>query len=82
MLRDLIEAGDYIRHAENVRHRWTAEEVELQMRLWEIQLEKSTDRLKLATTQKRVGDGLQLVWDAVPFALARQVDCASRYLTM
>jgi hypothetical protein len=35
---------DVRRHAENVRHRWTAEEVELQMRLWEIQLEKSTDR--------------------------------------
>jgi hypothetical protein len=34
------------RHAANVRHRWTAEEVELQMRLWEIQLEKSTDRVK------------------------------------
>jgi hypothetical protein len=37
---------DVRRHAENVRHRWTAEEVELQMRLWEIQLEKSTDRPK------------------------------------
>jgi hypothetical protein len=35
---------DVRRHAANVEHRWTAEEVELQMRLWEIQLEKSTDR--------------------------------------
>lgn len=37
---------DVRRHAENVRHCWTAEELELQMRLWEIQLEKSTDRQK------------------------------------
>lgn len=37
---------DVRRHAENVKHRWTEEEVELQMRLWEIQLEKSTDRNK------------------------------------
>jgi len=36
---------DVRRHADNVRHRWTPEEVTLQMRLWEIQLEKSTDRL-------------------------------------
>jgi hypothetical protein len=35
---------DVRRHAANVRHVWTPEEVELQMRLWEIQLEKSTDR--------------------------------------
>ena len=35
---------DVRRHAANVRHVWTAEEVELQMRLWEIQLEKNTDR--------------------------------------
>ncbi len=35
---------DVRRHAANVRHRWTAEEVELQMRLWEIHIEKSTDR--------------------------------------
>jgi hypothetical protein len=41
---------DVRRHAANVGHRWTAEEVELQMRLWEIQLEKSTDRLKSKTT--------------------------------
>jgi hypothetical protein len=41
---------DVRRHAANVRHVWTAEEVELQMRLWEIQLEKSTDRHKPATT--------------------------------
>jgi hypothetical protein len=33
---------DVRRHAANVSHVWTAEEVELQMRLWEIQLEKST----------------------------------------
>jgi len=37
---------DVRRHAANVSHRWTAEEVELQMRLWEIQLEKATDRLR------------------------------------
>jgi hypothetical protein len=37
---------DVRRHAENVRHRWTPEEIELQMRLWEIQLEKNTDRAK------------------------------------
>jgi len=41
---------DVRRHAENVEHRWTAEEVELQMRLWEIQLEKSTDRPRSETT--------------------------------
>lgn len=41
---------DVRRHAENVKHRWTDEEVELQMRLWEIQLEKSTDRPKPETT--------------------------------
>lgn len=41
---------DVRRHAANVKHRWTAEEVELQMRLWEIQLEKSTDRPKSETT--------------------------------
>jgi hypothetical protein len=41
---------DVRRHAENVRHRWTAEEVEPQMRLWEIQLEKTTDRPKRGTT--------------------------------
>jgi hypothetical protein len=37
---------DVRRHAENVKHRWTPEEVELQMRIWEIQLEKSTDKRK------------------------------------
>jgi hypothetical protein len=37
---------DVRRHAENVNHVWTPEEVELQMRIWEIQLEKSTDRPK------------------------------------
>lgn len=41
---------DVRRHAANVRHRWTDEEIELQMRLWEIQLEKSTDRPKSETT--------------------------------
>lgn len=35
---------DVRRHAENVAHVWTPEEVELQKRLWEIQLEKTTDR--------------------------------------
>jgi len=42
---------DVKRHAANVRHRWTAEEVELQMRLWEIQLEKATGRRKMETTE-------------------------------
>jgi hypothetical protein len=37
---------DVRRYAENVKHRWTAEEVELQKRIWEIQLEKSTDNYK------------------------------------
>ena len=37
---------DVRRHAENVSHVWTAEEVELQQRIWEIQLEKATDLLK------------------------------------
>lgn len=37
---------DVKRHSANVEHRWNAEEVQLQMRLWEIQLEKSTDRPK------------------------------------
>jgi hypothetical protein len=41
---------DVRRHAANVKRRWSAEEVELQMRLWEIQLEKSTDRTKSKTT--------------------------------
>ncbi|HOT91652.1 MAG TPA: hypothetical protein PLJ78_04840 [Anaerolineae bacterium] len=41
---------DVRRHAENVRHVWTPEKVELQMRLWEIQLEKSTDRPKSEMT--------------------------------
>jgi hypothetical protein len=41
---------DVRRHAANVKHRWSAEEVELQMRLWEIQLEKSTDRPKSEMT--------------------------------
>jgi hypothetical protein len=41
---------DVRRHAANVAHVWTAEEVELQMRLWEIQLEKTTDRRKSAMT--------------------------------
>lgn len=33
---------DVKRHAENVKHRWTPEEVELQTRIWEIQLEKKS----------------------------------------
>lgn len=41
---------DVRRHAENVRHVWTAEEVELQMRLWEIQLEKSSKYQKTDKT--------------------------------
>lgn len=36
---------DVKRHAENVKHVWTEEEVELQTRIWEIQLEKKTDLL-------------------------------------
>jgi hypothetical protein len=35
---------DVRRHADNVKHRWTPEEVELQMRIWEIQLEKKKQR--------------------------------------
>src|SRR5690606_5145110 len=35
---------DVRRHAENVAHVWTPEEVELQQRIWEIQLEKKADR--------------------------------------
>jgi hypothetical protein len=31
---------DVRRHSENVKHVWTPEEVELQMRIWEIQLKK------------------------------------------
>jgi O6-methylguanine-DNA--protein-cysteine methyltransferase len=34
-------------HAANVSHVWTAEEVELQKRIWEIQLEKATGQVKL-----------------------------------
>ena len=37
---------DVRRHAENVKHRWTPEEVELQQRLWEIQLEKAAGKGK------------------------------------
>lgn len=40
---------DVRRHAANVEQVWTAEEVELQQRLWEIQLEKTTDRPKPKT---------------------------------
>jgi hypothetical protein len=35
---------DVRRHAANVGDRWTAEEVELQMGLWEIRLEEFSDR--------------------------------------
>ena len=41
---------DVRRHAANVQHAWTTEEVEVQMRLWEIQLEKTTDRIKSRPT--------------------------------
>ena len=41
---------DVRRHTANVEHVWIAEEVELQMRLWEIQLEKSPDRRKSEMT--------------------------------
>jgi hypothetical protein len=34
------------RHAENVKHRWTPEEVQLQQRLWEIQLKKAAGKGK------------------------------------
>ena len=40
---------DVRRHAANVEQSWTAEEIELQQRLWEIQLEKTTDRPKPET---------------------------------
>jgi len=40
---------DVRRHAANVEQVWTAEEIELQQRLWEIQLEKTTDRAKPET---------------------------------
>jgi len=30
--------ADVRQHAANVSHRWTGEEVELQMRIWEIQI--------------------------------------------
>ena len=41
---------DVRRHEENVMHSsWTPEEIELQKRMWEIQLEKTTDRAKPAT---------------------------------
>ena len=33
-------------HAADVSHRWTGEEVELQMRIWEIQIEKQTIKIK------------------------------------
>ena len=35
---------DVRNHRENVSHVWTAEEVELQMRLWEIQMEKAANK--------------------------------------
>lgn len=35
---------DVRKHRENVSHVWTAEEVELQMRLWEIQMEKAANK--------------------------------------
>jgi len=42
---------DVRRHEENVRYgSWTKEEIELQKRIWEIQLEKTTDRAKPETT--------------------------------
>lgn len=34
---------DVRRHAANVKHSWTDEEIELQVRLWEIQLARLTD---------------------------------------
>ena len=37
---------DVRRHEENVKHVWTPEEVELQKRLWEIQLEKATGQTR------------------------------------
>lgn len=36
---------DVKRHAENVKHTWTPEEVELQKRIWEIQQEKREKRV-------------------------------------
>lgn len=43
---------DVRRHAANVAHVWTPEEVELQQRIWEIQLEKVTDHPKSEATPK------------------------------
>ena len=40
---------DVRRHAANVKHKWGPEELELQMRLWEMQLEKKTDGPKSKT---------------------------------
>lgn len=37
---------DVRRHAANVQHVWTEEEVQLQVRLWEIQIEKATAKAK------------------------------------
>ena len=37
---------DVRRHEENVKDSYTPEEIELQKRIWEIQLEKTTDRAK------------------------------------
>lgn len=37
---------DVRRHEENVKHVWTPEEVELQKRLWEIQLEKARGQIR------------------------------------
>ena len=42
---------DVRRHSANVSRSWTPEEVELQMRIWEIRLEETTDRPKPESTR-------------------------------
>ena len=43
---------DVRRHAANVSHVWTPKEVELQIQIWEIQLEKATGQVKLPASSK------------------------------
>lgn len=42
---------DVRRHAANVSGSWTPEEAELQMRIWEIRLEETTDRPRPESTR-------------------------------
>ena len=43
---------DVRRHAANVSHVWTPKEVELQIQIWEIQLEKATGQVKLPASSR------------------------------